>query len=272
MFYPQGALNFVIQPLNEISISPLDLGVQRGYSIFDFFKLVDLDNPWLEWYLDRFFHSLSKVNIEHNWTHELIRNQCQALFKANQIKDGYIKMIATRGTSDSGFFGNSTPTLLILALPIKKQKGDYYQKGARLLISEYLRDIPEVKTTNYIQSASLADQMIKEDAVDVLYYHQGLISEASRCNFFLVENNLIKTPSRGILAGITRKRILNEKDLPCPILEEDIFIKDLEKADEAFITSTTKGVMPITSVGPYKIGDEKVGKVTQELMQLVNQF
>ena len=188
MFYAFGSLNSEIKKLEEITISPLDLGVQRGYSIFDFFKLIDLENPWLSWYLERFFNSMARVNIDHDWSPKSIKKQCQSVLQANNETSGYIKLIATRGISTNGFFATSYPTLLILALPIKPQKEHYYSKGARLLLTSYLRDIPEVKTTNYIQSAMLGEQMKKEDAVDVLYHNHGQISEASRSNFYIVKN------------------------------------------------------------------------------------
>ena len=147
-----------------------------------------------------------------------------------------------------------------------------YESGAKLSIHQYQRDIPQVKTTNYLFSAALSEEMKKGGFIDVLFHRDSLITECSRCNFFLVVNDEIKTPAKNILEGITRHRVLTQKGLPLPITETDIQIDMLSHATEAFITSTTKGVLPIVGIGDMTIKNGMVGPVTKQLMSLINVF
>ena len=147
-----------------------------------------------------------------------------------------------------------------------------YENGVKLIEVEYIRDFPHIKSTNYLMSTMLAGKMKEKGAVDVLYHYQDQISEASRCNFFLVFDNEIKTSEAQILNGITRQRVLELPGLPLPINLTSPRMSELGKANEAFITSTTKGVLPVIQVGDQVIGDGKVGPVTKQLMEQINSF
>ncbi len=257
--------------LSEISVDPLDLGVQRGYSVFDFFKLKNLDSPYLDDYLSRFMRSVQAINLNISWSKDDIKTIAKDVLSHNQQTDGYIKIIASGGVSSDGFHRIADPSLLVMAMPIKEKKASLYEKGAHLITSEYQRDIPHVKTTNYLHSAMHAEQLANEKAIDLLYHDNGLIREASRCNFFLIKDQELHTPANKILHGITRKRVL-KTNIGIPHHEVDIPIVMLSQADEVFITSTTKGVMPITQIDNTNINSGSVGPITMMYMEQINMF
>ncbi len=271
MFLPIAYYNDEFLSTQDISIHPTDLGVQRGYSIFDFFKLKNLSNPNIEDYIDRFFNSCRAVRITVKKTRTEIKKIAVDLLLKNDTRDGYLKIIASAGNSANGFNHEHSPSLLFMAMPTKDWDRAYYTKGTRLLTSDYQRDIPHVKTTNYMHAAMQADLLKEAKAIDLLYHDHGLIREASRCNIFLIKDEALFTPSTHILHGITRKRVLST-DIGIAHHEQDIPLGMIESADEAFITSTTKGVMPIVQIDDMIIGSGEVGAITNKYIEQINRF
>ncbi len=271
MFFPIAYYNNQFLDAQDISIDPKDLGVQRGYSIFDFFKLKDLSNPNFEDYISRFFNSCSAVRLDVKKTREEIKNIAIEVLQENNSRDGYIKIIASAGTSANGFNQENKPSLLAMGMPIKKWDSEYYTSGTKLLTSDYRRDIPHVKTTNYMHAAMQADAIKEAGAIDLLYHDSGLVRETSRSNIFLIIEGETFTPSENILEGITRKRVL-ETDIGIKHHSQDIPLDIIGKADEVFITSTTKGVMPVVQIDDKCIGSGKVGPITRRYMDHVNAF
>ncbi len=272
MFYPIAYYQNQFLPISKVHIHPTDLGVQRGYSIFDFFKLINFENPWLDWYMERLTNSAKTVGLTLQLSEDHIKQISADLLRRNDVVDGNIKIIVSAGNSTDGYRPSSESSILIMAMPLQAPSISYYNLGAHLILANYKRDMPNVKTTNYLKSAMLANRLSAEEAIDVLYHDGEKISETSRCNFFLVQNHQIITPKKGILQGITRRRVLNLEGLRFPIIESDLFVSDLKHANEAFITSTTKGVMPVISIDELNIGDGKVGPMTKELMAKINTF
>jgi len=259
--------------VDKIRISPLDLGVQRGYSIFDFFKLKALSNPWIDRYMKRLKDSAQAVQLELPYSTGKVVELSKELFKRNKITDGFIKIILSAGPSDNGYHRTGPAHLLIFALPPSTLPDRYYRKGASLMTCLYQRDLPFVKTTNYIKSAMLADKLKAGDFSDVLYHDGVRLSEASRCNIFLVRENTIITPDQHVLKGITRSRVMSLKDLSVDVKADEVLLSHLyHEATEVFITSTTKGVMPITKIDDKIIGNGTVGPLTKEVMTRINSF
>ena len=271
MFFPIAYYNNEFQLTQDISINSKDLGLHRGYSVFDFFKLKDLANPNFDDYMRRFFNSCASVKLYIKKDREELYNIANNVLIQNNTRDGYIKIIATAGSSSNGFNHDNNPSLLVMAMPLKQRNEQYYTKGTKLLLSSYRRDIPQVKTTNYMHAAMHADILKESKAIDLLYHDDGLIREAARCNIFLIKDTELFTPSAHILHGITRKRVLNT-DIGIAHNEQDIPLNMLESVDEIFITSTTKGVMPIVQVDDLIIGSGKVGPITKRYMEKINGF
>ena len=89
---------------------------------------------------------------------------------------------------------------------------------------------------------------------------------------FIIKDGTVYTPGQDILHGITRKRLLSLKDLQCSIVERDINLEELSKASESFITSTTKGILPIVKIDNNPIGAGVPGPTTLLLMEQINTF
>ncbi|GAB4228896.1 MAG: hypothetical protein Tsb0034_00290 [Ekhidna sp.] len=138
---------------------------------------------------------------------------------------------------------------------------------ASLITHEYLREYPEIKSINYLTSNLLHSKKAKANAIDVLYHRNGQVSEASRSNVFMVKDGVLITPSRNILHGITRKNVLKFSSDLMETQVRDVSLKEVMNADEVFLTSTLKEVLPIVQIDKKKIGSGQIGRYTLKIQR-----
>jgi D-alanine transaminase/branched-chain amino acid aminotransferase len=142
-------------------------------------------------------------------------------------------------------------------------------RGCKLITSAYVRDLPMVKTCIYVQSLLVSKQMKEAGAVEVVYHWKGSITECSRSNlFFVTPEGTLVTPKDGMLHGITRKQVLalaEAKGIPVDLRE--VHLEELPWFSEVFLTSSTRGVLPIIKVGDQVIANGAPGPMTMALQQ-----
>jgi branched-chain amino acid aminotransferase len=251
-----------IVPSEKASIHPMDLGLIRGYGIFDFFRTVNFKALFLDSYLDRFFASAEKTFIPLEYSRAELKAVIQELIEKNHLKEGGLRMLLSGGVSPN-HFSPAKGKLFIFAESLIFPSQEKYEKGIKLLSLEYVRPIAEIKTTNY--ALPVWDSMRWKDAgaEDVLYHLNGNVSESSRSNFFIVKDGIISTPDAHVLMGITRKHIM---ELAGDVQIRPISMQEVLNADEAFISSTTKILLPVTQIDDREIGTGKPGPVTLDLL------
>ena len=242
-----------------------DLAIQRGYAIFDFFK-VDGDVPlFLEDHLARFFRSASKMDLKITQSKSELSATIQELIARNRMGLSGIRITLTGGVSGDGY-SITEPNLIMTQSPLQERPANLLEQGMKLITYPYLRQLPDVKTIDYIMAIRL-QKLIRDKGVDdVLYVHEGLITECPRTNFFIVtaEDQII-TPDTGILEGITRKKVLEIGRRHFRVQERAVHMEELRDAKEAFITSTTKGVVPVVAVDNMMIGTGRPGEISRML-------
>jgi D-alanine transaminase/branched-chain amino acid aminotransferase len=146
------------------------------------------------------------------------------------------------------------------------------ENGIKLASYEHQRQLPQVKSTDYIMSIWLQEYLKEQQADDLLYYSNGTITESPRSNFFIVSNeDRVITPADQILKGITRKKVIELASSQFTIEERRVTKEEAYSAREAFITSTTKQIIPVVQVDGKTIGDGLPGSVTKKLMQQLNE-
>ena len=265
-------INDTVLPAGEASLPISDMAIQRGYGIFDFFKIVNHKPVFLDDHLDRFFTSASTMRLVSPLSREALTQAIHDLIQKNNLADAGMRITLTGGSAADGYSIHH-PALLLVQQPL--QLAAHLQPGIHLVTYEHQRQLPHVKTIDYLMAVWLQDYIREHGATDVLYQQQGHITECPRANFFIVnkENELV-TPAQYILPGITRKKILELAGRKMVIRESAISSDDLLLAKEAFITSTTKHVLPVLRIDDRAIGDGQPGPVTKmlfdDIVQLVN--
>jgi branched-chain amino acid aminotransferase len=265
MIFSSAYFNGSILPFEQIAVPANDLALLRGYGIFDFFKTQNGVPLFLKDYIDRFFSSARQMGLELPLSKSEIPDIIHSLQEKNCFDDSGFRLLLSGGPTADGFMpGKANFWILQEQLPILKPGAK--EQGGRLISYEFRRDEPGIKSINYQVPVRLKVQGKFGDALDVLYHLNGEISEASRCNFYLIINGEICTPEAGVLHGITRKHILSLASKGFRFKLGPLFMSDLEQAEEAFISSTTKGVQPITQIDDMPIGNGKPGPHTLNLM------
>ena len=260
-------LNGAIVPEQETKLHVSDLALLRGFGIFDFFLVIRTVPLFVEDYVRRFFHSAEKMGMNVPYSKDQVIQYIKELIAANKMEDGAIRLLMTGGYAADGYTPQQ-PNFVILAHKYPSYPDEVYQNGAALISQDFQRFLPEVKTTQYANSILLQPKIKAAGAVDVLYHHDGYISETARSSFFIVnkEGKVVTAPT-GVLPGISMLKILPIAREQFEVEERPIALEELKEAREVFITGSTKRVMPIVKIDDLIIGDGRPGPVTRSLMK-----
>lgn len=259
-------LNGRLVALNEAHIQVTDLAILRGYGIFDYFLFQNGHPLFLDDYLDRFLQSARLLHLELNQDKNQLAEQVYALIAANQQPDGAIRLVATGGYAHDGY-SPASPNFIMLQHPYPSYPETYFSEGVRLLSYPYQREIPRAKSINYLKGISVLAELKAANAIEALYHDGQFLRETVRANFFLVTpDHKLVTPKEKILLGITRKMVLQAAESIIEVEEREVAFAEIQNAREAFLSSSTRGVMPVVKVDDQIIGDGRPGPVTQKLM------
>ena len=255
-----------IVPEEKAFLHVRDLSIQRGYGIFDFFKIQDGHPFFLNDYLHRFYNSANVMRLVVPQKYEELKSIIYQLIEKNNIAASGIKLILTGGYSEDGY-QPATPNLIITQHPLTLPGEDQIEKGVKIITHDYVRDLPTAKTINYSMGIWLINKIKEQEAYDVLYHQNNMVSEFPRCNFFIVrKDETIVTAKDRVLHGITRKNILKLAAKRYKTEEGTITLDDIYQAKEAFLTSTTKRIVPIVQINNTIISDGKPGAISLSLL------
>lgn len=242
-----------------------DLAIQRGYGVFDFLKVAGGVPLFFQDHMDRFYASAAKMDLPLRKDREELRSIVHELISRNKMDISGIRFTLTGGLSPDGY-QIAEPNLIITQSPLKERDPALIERGLKLITYPYRRQLPEVKTIDYIVAIRLQSVIREMQADDVLYEHDGEVSECPRTNFFIVTaGGEVRTPGSGILEGITRSKVLEVARTFYPVITGPVRLGEIRNAAEAFITSTTKGVLPVTEIDGVPVGDGRPGPVTRHL-------
>jgi branched-subunit amino acid aminotransferase/4-amino-4-deoxychorismate lyase len=262
-----GFKNGEFTSISSITIPVNTIGVNRGYGVFDFFGVINQTPFYLDRHLNRFFNSINTLRLTIEYNIDEVEHIIKTVIQKNDAADYYIKLFALPMKSEGALSLESG--LYIIPVNADPINQEVYIQGGSLITKDYQRFLPEVKTTNYLPVVYWYSEIVQKGALDVLYCHHGIVRETSRGNVFMIKNDVVYSPATDILKGITRSvliDLLNEKGIP--VLEIDFTQDELKLADEVFLTSTTKKILPIVRIDDATIADGRVGKQTVELMQI----
>ncbi len=261
-------LNGEFVPEEKAVMPVTQTGIQRAYGIFDLFRAQDSKPRFFQDYLNRFEKSQKFLNLTRLIEREEIEVIVSELQSRNQFKHSTFKIVLVgdgTDTLDTLF----QPFFYIINTPFDLE---VFPTEMGVITEEFLRDSPEIKSLVYLNSYALHRKRIAAKAGEVLYHFNGQVSEASRSNVFVIKDGRLITPSTNILHGITRLHVLKVAKEILPVEVGVLSLEDLLSADEIFLTSTIKEVLPVCFVdekqwnvpGPYTV---KIQKAFQEYLR-----
>ena len=263
----QVIVNGELVPEADATVHVSDLGLRRGYGAFDFFRLVDGVPLFLEDHLARFECSRQMLGLDGRWSAGDIRRLVKRLIDANGLRDEGVQIVLTGGYSPD-IFTPGEPNLIIAPIEAAMAPDEFYETGVKVITHLNVRELPEAKTTDYLIAVRLIPRMTEAGAIEVLYHDGTRILEGARSGLGIITGaGVLVTAGRDVLASVTRDRMLRVAEGLMPIELRDITLDDFAQASEAFLTGTTRGVLPITQVDDRAIGDGQVGPHTKRLIQ-----
>jgi len=265
-------LNGHFIPQEKAKISVRDIGLLRSYGVFDFLRTYN-HQPflWLE-HFQRLKKSASAIGLKLPFNQKEFHSLLIQLIDKNHQSEIAIRTLITGGVGLNSVTPAKTPTVCLMAEPIIVYPRKYYTQGAKVITLDHLREFPQAKTLNYTLAIYAQSQAKNQAAPEALYVSDKHILEGTTSNFFAVKNNLLLTPKNNILLGITRNFVIQlARDSHIKVLEADIKLSQIPQFQEAFITSTSKEIMPIIKINNQSIGSDKIGPVTKKLMTIFHQ-
>jgi branched-chain amino acid aminotransferase len=258
-------------PLKEAAIPITDLGFQRAAGVFETllayngrpFKLGD--------HLRRLHISAELLGIKEHFLSAYLREKVEMGAKKIKAPILSIKIILTAG--DGKYLTiEGTPRLYIIFNPFPREiycPAGAYEKGVPILTTPILRVLPSIKSLSYVSAIVSYQEVRRKKYYDSLYATKDYLLEGTTWNFaVIIKNNLI-TPVNGVLDGITMQVTLKlAKKLRLNVFRKNITFKELRRADEAFLTSSYREVMPVIKVDNIKIGDGRPGPYSKKLLEL----
>jgi len=266
--------NGKIKTLEKVKIHPYDIGLLRGYAVFDVMCTQSQKPFYLENHWQRFKNSAEELGIKVKINFKEYEKVIKKLLALNKFEKSIIRTVITGGMSSNGFtYEPGQETFYILVekfIPLAK---NLYTDGAKVITYEYDRTFPRAKITNYIGAIKNQGRKEKAGALEIIFTRNGKALEASTSNFFIVKKGKLITTKDGILIGITRNVVIElAKKNKIKVEERNIKVSELFSADEIFLTATNKDVVPIVKIDGKKIGNGQPGKVTQKMMKLFAEF
>jgi branched-chain amino acid aminotransferase len=191
--------------------------------------------------------------------------------------EAYLRILITRGVGDLSYDPASCPdpSIVVIAKPQVDPPAEVYERGVNVALVSVVRNHPGtvnpvIKSNNLLNNALAMQEAVRARAFEgVMRNYRGELAECTTANLFVVRGGSAFTPplEAGLLPGITREFLFEiGREAGIPVLEATLRDADLLGADEAFLTSTTREVVPITEVDNRRIGDGRPGPVTQALL------
>jgi len=258
-------------------ISVFDHGLLYGDGVFEGIRAYNGRVFKLEEHIDRLFCSAKSILLTIPMSHAEIMRAVVETCRRNKVRDGYIRLVVTRGVGTLGLNPNRCKrgSVIIIAGKIQLYPPELYDRGMEIVTVPTTRNLqnavnPAIKSLNYLNNILAkieANNAGCEEAV--MLNAQGFVAECTGDNIFIVKEDHLFTPplSAGALYGITRRLVMEiAEESGYRVSESDLSRHDLFNADECFLTGTGAEIVPIVKIDGRVIGDGKPGVITQKLV------
>jgi branched-chain amino acid aminotransferase len=260
-------------------VSVFDHGLLFGEGVYEVLRTYEKEPFLYQPHMARLRASADRVAIPVPFSDDELLERIRTTVTAADLPgEAYVRILLTRGVGEIVYDPAAcpSPTTIIIVRPHVDSPAAIYEQGVTIALVPVVRNHPEsvsprIKSNNLLNNALAMQQAYKRQAFEALMRnHRGELCECAQSNFFIVSNGVLRTPpvEAGLLAGITRAFVLElAASLGLHAREETIYEEELAGADEAFLTSSTKEIVPVVGVDSLTIGDGVPGKVTQRLME-----
>ncbi|HJN65588.1 MAG TPA: branched-chain-amino-acid transaminase [Pirellulales bacterium] len=259
-------------------VSVFDHGLLYGDGVFEGLRSYGGKIFRLQEHLERLWESAEAICLKIPMTLEAMAAAVNESLQANEIEDGYVRLVVTRGVGTLGLDPDQTsdPQVIIIADRVALYPDEFYTDGLKIVTVSTVRNHPAalspgIKSLNYLNNILAKMEGKQAGCIEALMLnHKGEVAECTGDNIFLVRQGELFTPPReaGILDGITRQAVCElASESGIPVHQIPLTCDDVFAADECFLTGTAAEVIPVIEVDSRPIGDGKPGPVTRDLIE-----
>ena len=269
-------MNDRLVPESEARVSVFDHGLLYGDGVFEGLRSYSGHVFRLDAHIDRLWASADAIRLKIPLSKEDVKQAVNETLLANNLSDGYVRLIVTRGAGSLGLDPNRTkdPQVIVIADTISLYPKEYYEKGLSIVTAATQRVhsaalSPRIKSLNYLNNVLAKMEGLQAGCVEALMLnHKGEVAECTGDNIFIVRCGTLLTPPRdaGILEGITRNAVIelaHHADIDCS--EIALTRYDLYTSDECFLTGTAAEIIPVVDIDGRSIGTGSPGPITARL-------
>jgi branched-chain amino acid aminotransferase len=271
-------VNGKIAPADQAVVPVYDHGFVYGEGVYEVLRTYNLVPFLYDRHMRRLRQSAARLLLDVPFEDGTLLSWIdQTVAAAGELNEAYIRILLTRGVGELDYDPKSTPTptTVIIVKPFEPPAPRLFEDGVRISLVEMLRNHPRsvnplIKSNNLLNNAMAMQAAYRRGAEEALMCnYRGELTECSTSNFFMVRGGAVLTPpsEAGLLEGVTRGFIFElGREHGIDVREETLHPKDLERADEMFITSTTRELSPVVKVDDRVVGMGKAGPITRALL------
>lgn len=270
-------LNGKIVPEKDAVVSVFDHGLLYGDGVFEGIRAYHGKVFRLEQHIERLYRSAAVIALTPPMTQQAMCDAVVETCRANDLVDGYIRLVLTRGVGGLGLnpYLCKEPQVIIIAGAIQLYPKELYEKGMAVVTVGTIRNHveainPRIKSLNYLNNVMAKIEAINAGVMECIMLNpQGFVAEASGDNVFAIRGNILHTPPVwcGALEGITRDVVMQLAPSVGLKVKEDVMTRyDLFTADEVFLTGTAAEIISVTNVDRRVIGNGTPGPFTKALL------
>ena len=264
---------------DEAKVSVFDHGLLYGDGVFEGIRSYNCLIFKLKEHIERLYESAHSIMLKISLSKKDLQKAIVQTLKRNKLKDGYIRILVTRGVGDLGLDPRmcKRSSVIIIAdkIALYPHSEELLKKGMKLITVPTARNLPEalnpsIKSLNYLNNVMAKIEASNSGAQEaVMLNNYGYVAECSGDNIFIVRNGILKTPPiyHGALRGITRGVVIElGGKLGIEVQRTTLTRHELFNSNECFLTGTAAEIIPVVKIDGRIIGDGKPGKITKKLI------
>ena len=272
-------VNGTIKPAHEAVVPVYDHGFLYGEGVYETLRTYNRVPFLYDRHMRRLRASAERIQLNVPFADaEIARWIDDTVAAAGEMQEAYIRILLTRGVGELNYDPRSTPdpTTVIIVKPLEEPPARVFTEGINICLVPILRNHPGsvnplIKANNLLNNALAMQEANRRGGEEgLMCNYRGELSECSQANFFMVRGGVVLTPKSeaGLLEGITRAFLFEVgAEAGIAVREAILTPADLESADEAFITSTTRELSPVTKIDGRPVGTGKPGPITNALLK-----
>ncbi len=263
-------------------VSVFDHGLLYGDGVFEGIRAYNGRVFKLKEHVERLFFSAKAILLKIPMSKKAVADAVRETCRRNGIRDGYIRLVVTRGAGTLGLDPNrcKNPQVIIIADKIQLYPKAFYEKGLDIVTVPTTRNHPNavnpaIKSLNYLNNILAKIEAINAGCIEAIMLNaEGFVAECTGDNIFMMKGGRLLTPpfAAGALQGITRGVVLDiAREMGVEVVEPNLTRYDLFNADECFITGTAAEVVPVVKIDGRPVANGRPGKMTKKFMAAYHQ-